>query len=426
MSKNIVIIGNGISGVTCARQLRKLDDSCKITLISAETKYFYSRTALMYVYMGHMPFENTQPYEKWFWEKNRIELVHGFVQKVDTEKKQLFFSDGTAMIFDTLVLACGSMSNKFGWPGQELKGVQGLFNYQDLLNMEESTKGISSAVVVGGGLIGVEMAEMLHSRGIHVTFLVRENVFWGAVLPIEEAKMIERHIKEYGIDLRMETELHEIKGAGKVSSIITKNGEEFLCQFVGLTVGVSPNIEFLKSSNIKIDKGILINEYFETNIPNVYAIGDCAQFEQALPGRRNIEQVWYTGKEHGETVAHTILGNRKAYFPGNWFNSAKFFDIEYQTYGVVNATLKENEATFYWEHQDGKKSFRVVYDKNTEAVLGFNAFGIRLRHEICDRWITQQKKVGEVLKNLRDANFDPEFYKHYEIEIKNAFQLQMI
>ncbi len=425
MSRNIVIIGNGISGVTCARSLRKLDSACKITLISAETKYFYSRTALMYVYMGHMPFENTQPYENWFWEKNRIELVHRFVQKIDTSKKQLHFSDGTALFYDSLVLACGSKSNKFGWPGQDLKGVQGLFNYQDLLAMEENTKGISSAVVVGGGLIGVEMAEMLHSRGIHVSFLVREKDFWGAVLPKEESKMIERHIREYGIDLQMETELKEIKGSEKVNAITTSKEQEIPCSFVGLTVGVSPNIEFLKSSAIPLDRGILINEYFETNVSDVYAIGDCAQFKQALPGRRNLEQVWYTGKEHGETVAHTILGNKKAYAPGNWFNSAKFFDIEYQTYGMVNASLKENEATFYWEHQDGKKSFRIVFDKTTQAVLGFNAFGIRMRHEVCDKWITNKTAVKDVMNKLAAANFDPEFYKYHEKEINNAFQNQL-
>ena len=110
------------------------------------------------------------------------------------------------------------------------------------------------------------------------------------------------------------------------STNFTSKGEHIPCQFVGLTAGVRPNIDFLKKSGIDTDKGVLINEYFETNIPDVYAIGDCSEFKIAIPGQRSIEQVWYTGRMHGETVAETICGNRKAYNPGPWFNSAKFFD----------------------------------------------------------------------------------------------------
>ena len=93
----------------------------------------------------------------------------------------------------------GAKSNKFGWPGQDLKGVQGMYSYQDLLALEENTKnGISRAVIVGGGLIGIEMAEMLHSRNYPVTILVRESNYWNNVLPEQESNMISNHIREYG------------------------------------------------------------------------------------------------------------------------------------------------------------------------------------------------------------------------------------
>jgi len=96
MQEHIAIIGNGISGVTVARHIRKLSDK-KITIISAETEYFFSRTALMYVYMGHMKFEHTEPYEDWFWEKNRIALKKGFVKTIDTSNKMLHFAEGDTL-----------------------------------------------------------------------------------------------------------------------------------------------------------------------------------------------------------------------------------------------------------------------------------------------------------------------------------------
>ena len=175
--KHVVIIGNGIAGITAARHIRKLSND-RITVISDETDFFFSRTALMYIYMGHMEFENTQPYEKWFWEKNRIELKKAWVSSIDFTKKELNFEGEEALKYDQLILATGSQPNKFGWPGQDLEGVQGLFSYQDLELMEKNTKGIKKAVILGGGLIGVEMAEMLLSRNIEVTYLIREEFFW--------------------------------------------------------------------------------------------------------------------------------------------------------------------------------------------------------------------------------------------------------
>ncbi len=420
---HIVIIGNGISGVTAARHIRKMSNH-EITIISGETKHFFSRTALMYIYMGHMKYEHTKPYEDWFWKKNRINLAHNHVKTVDFKTKTLKYLNGDTLQYDKLILAVGSKPNKFGWPGQDLDGVQGLYSYQDLELMEMNTKGVQRAVIVGGGLIGIEMAEMLLSRKIPVTFLVRESSFWNNVLSPEESEMINRHIREHHIDLRLETELKEIidDGSGKVEKIITNTGEEIVCQFVGLTAGVSPNINFLKKSELETDRGILINEHFETNIPDVYAIGDCAQHKNPPGERRPLEQVWYTGKIMGETLAHCICKNKKAYNPGTWFNSAKFLDIEYQTYGWVYAEPKEDEESFFWEHQDGKKLIRINYKKESKEVTGMNFFGVRYRHETCVQWIENKQTVDYVLEHLKEANFDPEFYKKYEKEILVKYQ----
>ncbi|RMD67592.1 NAD(P)/FAD-dependent oxidoreductase, partial [Candidatus Parcubacteria bacterium] len=127
---HLVILGNGVAGITTARHVRKRSDM-DITVISAETDYFFSRTALMYIYMGHMRFEETKPYPDDFWRNNRIHLVRGFVTRIDTGTRRLFLQDGRTIEYDKLVVATGSKSNKFGWPGQDLPGVQGLYSYQD-------------------------------------------------------------------------------------------------------------------------------------------------------------------------------------------------------------------------------------------------------------------------------------------------------
>ncbi|WP_299106392.1 FAD/NAD(P)-binding oxidoreductase [uncultured Tenacibaculum sp.] len=424
--EHVVIIGNGISGVTAARHIRKLSDK-KITIVSGETDYFFSRTALMYIYMGHMKFEHTQPYESWFWKKNRIELKKGFVTKVHTTEKEIEFTNGEKLSFDKLIIATGSKPNKFGWPGQDLKGVMGMYHKQDLDSLEKyapDNKTCKRAVIVGGGLIGIELAEMLHSRNIPVTFLVRENSFWNGVLPAQESAMINREILENHIDLRLGVNLKEIKADanGKAKSVvIAETGEEIACDVVGLTAGVSPNIDFIKDTDIETGRGAKVNRFLETNIKDIYAIGDCAEQHEAIGQRRPIEAVWYTGRMMGETVAQTICGNRIEYKPGHWFNSAKFIDIEYQTYGWVWAQPKDNEARFYWEHESGKKCIHINYDKKSKEFIGINTFGIRMRHEFFDKVLTEKRTVEYVLEHLADANFDPEFYKLHEPEIVAKF-----
>ena len=170
---HLAIIGNGITGVTCARLVRKRDPDARITIISDESDHFFSRTALMYIYMGHMTEAQTKPYADGFWEENRIDLVRNRVERIDTASKQLHLQSGSAMGYDALLIASGSTSTFFGWPGQDLGGVQGLYGLPDLAEMEHWTAGVEHAVVVGGGLIGVGMAEMLRAGGIEGTFYVR-------------------------------------------------------------------------------------------------------------------------------------------------------------------------------------------------------------------------------------------------------------
>ncbi len=432
---HIIILGNGISGVTCARHLRKLSDH-DITLISDESDEFFSRTALMYIYMGHMRLRDTQPYEPWFWDKNRIQRVRTRIEHIDFQAKKLTCTDGGSLEYDQLVLALGSKSNKFDWPGQTLDGVHGMYHLQDLEAMERHSKGLKRAVIVGGGLIGVEMAEMFHSRSIPVTFLVREKAFWNNILPSEESNMVSRHIQEHDIDLRLETELKAInpdESDKKCASIVTSQGETIECGYVGLTVGVSPNIEWLKNTALEIHRGILVDEYLQTSIPGVFAIGDCAELRQPGPNRRGIEAVWYTGRMMGETVAYNIIAEinrpstkviRQAYNPGIWFNSAKFFDIEYQVYGDIRAQLPDEQATLYWEHPDGKKSIRINYDRSTGFVIGFNLMGIRYRHEVCEKWIQQSAHIETVLQHLGLANFDVEFSTQHEVDLLERYNHQ--
>lgn len=422
----ILIIGNGISGVTAARNIRKRSAE-PITIISAESKYFFSRTALMYVYMGHMKFEHIQPYENHFWEDNKIDLLHAKVDSIDTSNNSITMENGDQLSYSTLILATGSKPNKFGWKGQDAKRVGGLYSKQDLEYAEKYSVGLKTAVVIGGGLIGIELAEMFLSRNIKVHFLVREKYFWNGVLPNQDSSFIMDHIsKHHGLTMRYENELDEIitNENNEAIGIKTKLGETIDCQFVGLTAGVSPNISLLESSGVETNRGIMINRHFETSAKDVYAIGDCAEFRDPVPGRRPLEQIWYTGKIMGELIAKNVTGNRCEYTPGQWFNSAKFFDIEYQTYGTVLSQLQEGQEEFVYKHDKNEILLHFVFEKESRKFIGINNFGIRMRHLVFNEWLITDATIEDVLLDLKSANFDPEFYKKYEDDVIKQFNTQ--
>ena len=120
------------------------------------------------------------------------------------------------------------------------------------------------------------------------------------------------------------------------------------------------------------------------------------------------------GRMMGETLAQSLTGKPTAYTPGHWFNSAKFFDIEYQVYGSVPNNPREGIGQLFWKHPKKNKSIRLVYDLSTKEIMGFNLMGIRYRHEVCEKWISEKTHIEEVLSNLTLANFDPEFFSSYE------------
>lgn len=430
--RHVVIIGNGIAGVTTALALRRRDRRCRITIISAESDHIYSRPALMYIYMGHMKYQNTKPYEDRVWRKNRIDLVRAWVTSIDTAGKALHcdWTDKQWTIdYDQLVIATGSTPNKFGWPGQDLDRVQGLYDLQDLAALEAISDQIETGVIVGGGLIGIELAEMLHSRGKRVVILSREESYWDNAMPREESLMVGEVIREAGIELRTGTELKEIvdDGHGRACAVITGDGERIDCQFVGLTAGVRPNLSALDGSDIPTGRGVLCDYSLRTQVDDVFTAGDCAEFVTPEGERNVIEQLWYTGRMHGEVLGQVLAGEDATYDRGIWFNSAKFVDLEWHTYGQVppaGRPAPDGVKQLYWQADDARHAFRLVLDADG-CVIGVNAMGIRYRHRVCERWIAEKRTATDVLANLAEGNFDPEFYRRYEPQIAASLRGQL-
>ena len=396
---HVVIVGNGIAGVTAARHVRKADSAARVTLVSDETDAPFARTALMYVYMGVLAQPHTRLYEDRFWPENRIERVRDRALGLDPARQRLALRDAGDLPYDRLLVATGSVPAVPDWPGAGLDGVQGLYHLGDLDRMEAATRGVRRAVVVGGGLIGVELAEMLRSRGVGVTFLVREGRYLPRAFSETESALVEGAVRRHGVDLRLGEEVAAVEGAGRVEAVRTAGGERIAAGFVGVGTGVRPNVGWLGDA-VDTDRGVLVDPELRASAPNVWAAGDCAQLREPPDGVRAVEPIWYTARLQGAHAGLAMAGRPRPYAPGVFFNSAKFFDLEWQVYGATSGDGDD------WAWSRGRRSLRVRHVDG--VVRGVSALGVRLRQAVCTRWIDERWPLDRALADLAAARFDEE------------------
>lgn len=402
-----VIIGNGIAGVTAALTIRARDAGARITILSDEAPYFYARTALMWIYMRQLRQRDTEPHERWFWKEQRIDLRQGRAVGLDTGRKLVSLDDGDELTYDRLLLAVGGKANMFGWPGQDLDGVCNMTGLGDLARLEAVRPRLERAVVVGGGLIGIELVEMMLHDHVPVTYLVREPWYWELALSEPEARTVEARMREHGVDLVLEDEIGEIRGQGRVESLVTKKGAEYPCQLVGVAVGVGARTELAEMAGLEVDRGIVVDESFRTSAEDVYAVGDCAVIK--LPGedRPRVEKLWYTGQKHGVVAGQAMCGEQDAvYQPGVPYNSAQFLFLDYVTVGWMKQFRPELEEHFQGG-AGGGGSVRISHDGG--KVMGFSMLGARWNAAKLMEWIRQERDLKWVLAHLGEAGFDEEF-----------------
>ena len=412
--QKFVIVGNGVAGIEAALALRarKSPVEASICVIGSESDFFFSRTALMYAYMDVMERRDLEPFERESYERQHIELIRDHVVDVDGERQLVTLASGKSIAYDKLLLAVGAKPRLFPWQGvDEIEtGLVHFVSMQDLDQCEQLTPSTREAVVIGGGLIGIELVECLSFHGVKTTFLVREPYFWPMALGQEEGEMITEHIRHHGVDLRHHEEITEalVDASGRVRAVRTDKDEEIACQMLGIAVGVIANCDFLKETTtpVAVGRGIQVNRAFETSVPNVYAAGDCCEIDIGTE-RPLIETIWYSAKLHGRLAAASMLGDTIRYEPPLFYNSTKFMEIEFTTVGQA-VDLPDGTMSVYRKHPSKEISQRIVFNDDRE-VIGFNMLGSRWDHTVLERWIHQRRDVAWVREHLHDAQFDHEF-----------------
>ena len=423
-----VILGNGVAGMEAALALRARDDEARITLVSAEHDHFFSRPALMYVFAGQTSLRDTEPYDRGLYERMRFERVSRRVASLDAAGHALVFEDGSRLAYDRLLLAVGSLARPAPWPGAEGPGLHYFVTLRDLEALDREAKKGMKAAVLGGGLIGVEVAEVLHDRGLHVSFVIREGWYFPVALDRNEASLVAEHARAHGVDVRLGATVDAVRRGddGRIRGVRLAGGDEVAADLVVSTIGVVPNTGFLAGSALTLAKSgaIETDDALRTSAPDVWAAGDCANVTW-YDGSRRPEQLWYTARDQGRLAARSMLGDEIAYRRGAWYNSAKFFDLEYTTAGYVpvstgpdgNPVVPPADLRTWFQRVPGRfESQRIVV--KGDRVVGFNMLGSRWNHEPLLDWIQERRPLEWVLKHLPEAQFDEELSPRFRVHAR--------
>lgn len=277
--KKLVLIGNGMAGVRAIEHLLKLSpDSYDITIFGAEPHPNYNRIMLSSVLAGGADMQEIV-INDWDWYKeNNITLHTGHkVTKIDTDRKKVISHQGIEVDYDSIIVATGSNPFMLPLPGADKEGVIAFRDIHDCEVMIDASKKYKKAVVIGGGLLGLEAARGLLHLGMEVNVVHIHSYLMERQLDEAASKMLQRELEAQGMQFLLKKSTASIKGKRRASGLAFTDGTEVDGDLVVMAVGIKPNIELAKATGLEVNRGIVIDDFMQTSVPGIYAVGECAE-----------------------------------------------------------------------------------------------------------------------------------------------------
>jgi NAD(P)H-nitrite reductase large subunit len=367
-----VIIGDGIAGHSAAKMLREGDPFSDIVLITDEDYALYNRINLKEYVIGGMTHADLMIDEK-FYKSNQVKLkLSTHVTAVHPESRMVVTDKGI-LEYDKLLLAVGGTPTALKVPGCDAKGVHYLWTIRDADAMNADLEHAKSAVVIGAGLLGIDLARAYTARQLKTNYLIRGSHWARKYMEQRAARIIEDGMRDGGVTLKHGETPRELKVVdGHVRGVVSNTGEEYPADVVGVGIGLDVNTKFLEGSGIEVNEGILADEYLKTNFDDIYTAGDCAEYNDVLTGRREIMGNWASARMMGQTSALNMMGVGQQFeFVG--FYSFTHFNLKVM---LIGAPRVEPEVTTVAVVNDSKRIYRglTLYHGRIVGAILINDF----------------------------------------------------
>jgi NAD(P)H-nitrite reductase large subunit len=372
MPPHHVIIGSGIAGLAAAETLRRQQPQADVSMISEEPHDFYSRPGLAYLLRGDIP-------EKQLFIRSREELralnirrVHARVERLVPVRKEVVLVDGRAVRYDRLLLALGATANPPNFPGGDLAGVVKLDSLDDTRCILKLAGRGKTAVVVGGGITALELVEGLRARRMKVHYFLRSARYWSDVLDETESHVILDRLRDEGVLLHPNTQVKQALGArGRLTGVETQAGVTLPCHLLAVAIGVRPRLDLARSAGLATDRGIVVNAFLQTSVPDVFAAGDVAQVQ----GNPGLDVLWSTALAQGRVAGANMAGANVAYVKGVACYVTQLAGLKVTILGAVGRGKDEDLLTIArgdsedWRQRTGAHTLTEQDDVNRVRLL---------------------------------------------------------
>jgi phenylglyoxylate dehydrogenase epsilon subunit len=326
-----VIVGCSHGGLAALEQIHRFDPEGKTYILSRENELPYSPTSLGAFIGGQMSL-NKLFFRDWdyFRQMNAKYIPDQEVEEIDTVNKEIVCSDGTRIVFDQLLIATGARPTIPSIDGIDHEKVFTVRNLENAKNLQKVARSSKNCLIIGAGLIGMEIAAALSKRGLRVTVIE----LLGQALPlyfdVDTSDIITAIYQKNGVEIFTNTKVIGMEGTSREIKVSLDSGKDINGDFVVVATGVTPNIQFLQGSGIELGKGILIDRHLETNKPGIYAVGDVAEGEGFFDEKKSINPTVFNAAFQGKIAGSNMTGKIKE-FPGglnmnifNFFNNVAF------------------------------------------------------------------------------------------------------
>ncbi|MBJ7471510.1 MAG: FAD-dependent oxidoreductase, partial [Solirubrobacteraceae bacterium] len=332
--KRVVIVGNGVAGVTAASHLRRLHPECTIDMVSRSPYPFYNRIAITRLIHQPQGLGSLQLMPDHWYETQRVtQWLNTSVASIDRARREVVLGTGQALPYDRLIMATGARWAKPPLPGIDTPGVFGLREAADAIRMRAyaQSRNVRRAAVLGGGLLGLEVAEALAKLGVDVTVVERGDSLAGHVLDPAAGRMLQRSVEAAGVRVRLGASVSEFVGERRLRALRLADGEDIAAELAIICVGIEPLVSVARDAGLEIQRGLVVDEQMRTSDPAILACGDVAEFEGQLGGH------WAIGAAQAEVAAVTAFGGTRAFRPSPVPTVLKLDGINVLSVGCVRA-----------------------------------------------------------------------------------------
>jgi NAD(P)H-nitrite reductase large subunit len=367
-----VIVGASAAGIGAVEAIREVDPVGTVTIISDEQCPQYSRPMISDLVSGKANFDKMMCREGEFWQKNGVQALTGRTAvSIDLTKKRVALDKGDHINFEKLLIATGGKPFIPKIEGSEKEGVFTFTKVSDAESLAAKIESAKTAVVIGGGLIGVSVTEALVKRGLKVTMVELKDNILSLILDQTASEMVENVISNAGVTIATGQTVKQILGKPEdnnlVGGAVLTGGQTVPCDLLIIAIGVIPRMELVSGTDVKTNRGIIVDKFMRTNVPDIYASGDVAEAYDFVLGENRLLPLWPLAQQEGKVAGYNMAGKKAEYPGGTAMSALKYFGIPSISIGIISP--REDDAyEILVKHEPERTLYRKIVLKDNVIV----------------------------------------------------------